>query len=252
MNATARVVPVVPGVSSPTAAPPDWIETPTAARIIGTLSYAQAIADIAIIYGGVGIGKTSTARRYASTGMNVWLATMTPATSGVVPALEEICAALGIPVANGAAPLHRAIVRKVTATGGLLIIDEAQHLAPAALDQLRGIHDAAGIGLALVGSKEIHARMVGGDSAPALERLRSRVGKRLALTGAAPGDIEAVADAWEIGSPGRKVLAELGAKTGGLRVVVKALRLAAMQASTAGQAISEAHLRAAWRELGGV
>lgn len=251
MNATARFVPVGSNTSSQAAAAPDWIDTPTAARIVGALSYAQAIPDIALIYGGAGVGKTSTARRYASTGTNVWLATMTPATSGVVPALEEICSALGIPTTNGAAPLHRSIVRKVAATGGLIIVDEAQHLAPAALDQLRGVHDAAGIGLALVGSKEIHARMIGGDSAPALERLRSRIGKRLALTGAAPGDIEAVADAWQIASTGRKLLADLGARTGGLRVVVKVLRLATMQAGTAGRAVTETHLRAAWRELGG-
>ena len=251
MNATARVSAIAPSAPADKGCPPAWVETPTAKRINAALNYAQAVTDIAIVYGGTGTGKTWTANHYRSNGMNVWCATMTPATSGVVPALEEVCAALGLPRANGAAPLHRAIVTHLSGTSGLLIIDEAQHMTPAALDQIRGIHDAARVGLALLGSQAIYASLIGGESAGTLERLRSRIGKQLGLQGATQGDVEAIAFAWGISSKGSvKLLVDISGKAGGLRGVVKALRLAAMQADAVGRAVNEADLKAAWRELG--
>jgi len=250
MPATARIAAVPPAVSGGAPAA-DWIETPTAARIVASLAFAQATADVAVIYGAGGVGKTCTAFHYAGDVPNAWHAVMTPATSGVVPALEEVCAALGIPPSNGAAPLHRSIVRRIAGSGGLLIVDEAQHLQPAALDQLRSIHDAAGVGLALLGSRDIYMRMVGGDTSAALDRLRSRVGRRLPLTSTTAEDTAALAEAWGISAAGsRKLLTDIGAKSGGLRAVAKALRLAALHA--AGRALTEADLRAAWRELGGI
>ncbi len=242
----AAVPPAMPGG----AAAADWIETPTAVRIAAALAIAQTTADVAIVYGAAGVGKTCTARHYAGDVPDVWIATMTPATASVVPALEEVCAAVGIPASNGAAPLHRSIVKRLAGTDGLLIVDEAQHLQPAALDQLRSIHDAAGIGLALLGSRDVYARLVGGDQAAALDRLRSRVGRRLHLTATTPEDAAVLAGAWGIGSAeARKTLAEIGAKSGGLRAVAKVLRLAALQAD--GPTLTDAAVRAAWRELGG-
>lgn len=250
MPAPARIV-AVPSAAPAAAAPEGWIETPTAARIVATLAFAQATADVAVIYGAGGVGKTFTARHYTADMSNAWHVIMTPATAGVVPALEEVCAALGIPPSNGAAPLYRSIVKRVASTGGLLIVDEAQHLLPAALDQLRSIHDAAGIGLALLGSRDVFARMVGGDTAATLDRLRSRVGRRLHLAATTADDTAAVADAWGIGgADARKTLAEIGAKAGGLRAVAKALRLAALHAGA--RVLTDADLRAAWRELGGI
>ncbi|NCT66366.1 MAG: AAA family ATPase [Rhodanobacteraceae bacterium] len=250
MPAPARIVAVPSAAPAAVAPPADWIETPTAARIVAALAFAQATSDVAVIYGAGGVGKTCTARHYAADMANAWHAIMTPATAGVVPALEEVCAALGIPPSNGAAPLHRSIVKRVAGTGGLLIVDEAQHLAPAALDQLRSIHDAAGIGVALLGSRDVYARLVGGDTAATLDRLRSRVGRRLHLTATTADDTAAVAAARGIGTAdARKTLAEIGAKAGGLRGVAKVLRLASLHA--AGRALTDADLRAAWRELGG-
>src|ERR1035437_1267786 len=50
-------------------------------------------------------------------------------------------------------------------TGGLLVIDEAQHLSVAALDQIRSIHDATDLGIALVGNQQVYARLTGGNRA---------------------------------------------------------------------------------------
>lgn len=255
MKAIARIAHAPASAAARTEAPatvPGWIDTPTAARIAASFAFAQAAADVVVIYGAGGVGKTHTAQHHCAQEPSAWHVIMSPATTGVVPALWEISSALGLPRSNGAAELHRSIVRRVSGTGGLLIVDEAQHLAPLALDQLRSIHDAAGVGLALVGSRDVYARMVGGKSAVELDRLRSRVGRRLQVEASSAEDATAVADECGVTTaPGRRLLIDIAAKAGGLRAVFKALRLATLHANAAGRARTDADLRTAWQELGG-
>lgn len=232
---------------------PEFEATPTAQKIISALGYAQVAGDIALIYGGAGLGKTTAIKQYKVTGLSVWHATMTPASASVVTALEEICDALGINEQGGAARLFKAIVRKVRNTGGLLVIDEAQHLSVAALDQIRSIHDATEIGIALVGNEAVYARMTGGNRAAFLDRLFSRVGKRLALKQSTEADIEALIAAWGINDkPCRRTLVDIARKPGALRTLTKVLRLASMHALAAKEAVCCEHVAKAWRELGGV
>lgn len=233
---------------------PSFVPTPSAERVMAALGYAQMAGDIAVVYGGAGLGKTTAIRRYASGALNCWVATMTPASASVVTALEEIAEAAGASTgaAGGAAKLHRAIVRKVLATGGLLVIDEAQHLSVAALDQIRSIHDATGIGIALVGNEAVYARMTGGNRAAYLDRLYSRIGKRVRLTQSTGGDIDALLKAWSVEETEcRGQLVEIARKPGGLRGLTKVLRLASMHAASAQRSICCGDVRSAWRELGG-
>ena len=234
-------------------AAPEWVATPTSARIVGALSYAQVAGDIAIIYGGAGLGKTSAIRHYAATSLSVWHVTMTPASASVATALEEIVNALGINEAGGAAKLFRAIVRRVRGTGGLMVIDEAQHLSIAALDQIRSIHDATEIGIALVGNTEVYARMTGGNRAAYLDRLYSRIGKRLFLKQSTNDDIRALIAAWGIDDAKcRATLVDIARKPGALRTLSKVLRLASMHAVSESVPVCCTHISKAWRELGGV
>lgn len=231
---------------------PVYVVTPTATRIIGALCYAQAAGDIAVIYGGAGLGKTTSVRHYVAQSLNVWHVTMTPASASVVTSLEEICETLGVAEQGGAAKLFRAIVRKVRGSRGLLVIDEAQHLSVAALDQIRSIHDATGIGIALVGNQEVYARLTGGSRAVYLDRLHSRVGKRLGLRASSNEDIEALIAAWDIDDRScRKTLVDIARRPGALRTLTKVLRLAGMHAAAAGERAHCEHINKAWRELGG-
>lgn len=229
---------------------PGWIAIPTAERVLAALGYAQMAGDIAVIYGGAGLGKTTAAREYAGRYPNVWIATMTPATAGVTTALEEICIALGFrDLPQGAARMSRAIVARATGTGGLLIIDEAQHLSVAALDAVRALHDATGVGVALIGNEMVFARMTGGHRAAYLDRLYSRIGKRVRLARATREDIERLAHAFGVRNGALKPITEIGARAGALRAVIKTLRLASMMAS--GKDITPQHIEAAWRDLEG-
>jgi len=232
---------------------PDWISMPTSERVLATLSYAQYAGDIALIYGAAGVSKTVSCRHYAATNPAVWLATMSPASARTVPALEEVAEAVGLHETGGGAKLQRMIIRRIRSTYWLLIIDEAQHLTLPALDELRALHDATGIGLALVGNEAIYARMTGGNRAAYLDRLYSRVGKRLHLVRAATKDIDELVKAWglplkDCSDLCRAIAAKPG---GGLRGLTKTLRLASMFAAGAHRSLVGTDIRAAWRDLGG-
>lgn len=234
-------------------AAPDYVATSSAERVIAALRYAQAAQDIAVIYGGAGLGKTTALHRYQASMPNVWVATMTPASASVVTALEEIADAVGAGAASGgAAKLHRAICRKIHGTVGLLAIDEAQHLSVAALDQIRSLHDATGIGIALVGNEAVYARMTGGNRAAYLDRLYSRIGRKVRLTRATAEDVRVILDAWGVRETEcRAHLVDIASKPGALRGLTKVLRLAAMYAAAESRALCCDDVRAAWRELGG-
>lgn len=231
---------------------PEYIATPTAERIMDTLSYAHIANDIVVVYGGAGTGKTEAVRAYQSKSPNVWVSTASPADGGVVPALENVGGALGIPISSGAARMHRAICKRMAGTFGLLIIDEAQNLETKALDQMRSIHDATGCGLALVGNEQVYSSMTGGSRAAYLDRLFSRVGQRLRMGKATEKDTDAIIDAWgvKVGEC-RTVLHQIAATPGGLRSLTKTLRLASMYAAGDKRDVSCSDIRAAWKRLGG-
>lgn len=232
---------------------PEWVSTPSAERVIAALAYAQMAGDIAVVYGGAGLGKTTAIREYQRTSPQVWHATMTPATSTVVPALEEVADAVGLrEVGGGAARVQRAIIQRIRGSHGLLVIDEAQHLGVAALDAMRALHDATGIGLALVGNEAVYARMTGGNRAAYLDRLYSRIGKRVRLTRTTHADVDALVAGWKLDAKScRATIYEIAARPGGLRGVTKVFRLASMFARGAGRPVSCEDIRAAWRDLGG-
>lgn len=230
---------------------PAFVSTPTARRVLAALSYAQMAADVAVVYGAAGVGKTMAIAEYARSRPSVWVATMTPGHAGVTAALEEVAAAIGLKdVPQAPSKIYREIVARTRGTGGLVVVDEAQHLGVAALDALRSIHDAAGVGLALVGNDLLYGRMTGGTRAAYLDRLFSRIGKRVSIRTTTDEDIEAVARA--AGGEPWSIVKDIGKKAGALRAVVKTLRLARMMAQAAGETLSAAHVAAARRDLEGV
>ena len=231
-------------------APPPWVETPTSRRILAALAYAQAAGDLAVIYGAAGTGKTFAARRYAETRPNAWLATMTSAARSTCPCLERVAHACGLrPRFAGAARIELDLTARLEGCEALVMVDEAQHLDLGALEALRGIHDATGVGLAILGNELVYARITGGRREAEFAQLFSRIGKRVRLVGPEKGDLEAVLDAWGVGAGARSAVRRIGRQPGALRSLTKTLRLAHLFAH--GAPVAEEHVRAAWRDLGG-
>ncbi|WP_424682960.1 AAA family ATPase [Frateuria sp. YIM B11624] len=239
-RAAGNVMPTVPG----------FVATPTALRVLGLLGYGQMAGDIVIAFGNAGVSKSSACEYYRESSPNVWIATMEPSTRGVVTCLQEIAEALGLDTSGGARALVKRINKRVTGTHGLLILDEAQHLSFDALDQVRAIHDATGIGIAYVGNEGLFSQITGGRNAAKLDRLNSRIGKRLQLKQPTEADVVALIQAWGITDEKCRVtLMQVARGAGALRTLTKTLRLASMNANAEGRAVCCEDVRAAAVEL---
>lgn len=233
-------------------AAPHWVSTPTAEKVISGLRYAQIANDIVVIYGGAGLGKSKAIERYRTQAPNVWVAEMTPASSGVLGCLETIVEAMGIrDYSRTAHAMQRCILAKARGTNGLLVIDEAQHLTTLALDQVRAINDQAQVGLVLCGNERVYGQMAGGTRAAYLDRLFSRIGKRIHLKKSSDADVDAIIHAWGVKDVQCKArIRDIASHPGALRVLTKVLRVATIYSDAAGRQLSYDDLQAAWRELG--
>ena len=235
--------------SSKITAAPDFLKTPTAAEILDMLTYAQVMPDIVVVAGGAGIGKTLTVEHYKGTAPNVWIVTMEPCTRTVYPMLGAIAEEMDVGE-RVMTKLSRAIGRKVKGTGGLLIVDEAQHLDSKALDQLRSLHDRYRIGIALVGNELVYSRLEGEGRTPGFAQLFSRIGMRHTQAAPKTADMCVLIKAWGVEDAEEiKLLKAIARKPGALRGMTKVLQVASTLASGAGEARTIKHLKMAWERL---
>lgn len=228
-----------------------FVHTRSAKKIIATLEHAQAMPDIVVVSGGAGIGKSSSCAQYKATHPNVFLLTAEPSLSSSYAMMEYLRETLSIPET---APFRvsRAITLKLQNSQALIIIDEAQHLKPEAIDQLRSVHDRAQVGMAFVGNEEVWKQIDGGGRNAKMAQIFSRVGMRVSVARSTPKDIDAMLDASGIDDEdSRKVLKFVASKPGALRGMVKTLRVARMLAMGAEQELNKAHLEAAYTRLSG-
>jgi DNA transposition AAA+ family ATPase len=230
--------------------PPAYQQTRAGLEVTHLLRWARR-GKIAVVATSPGYGKTSALRQFASETPQVWVATMAPSTAGVATMLAEILDAMGERDARGSPQmLSRRIRDKVRGTGGLIALDDAQHLSEKALEELRGLHDVTGVGVALLGNAGLLQRLEGGTRTVAFAQLFSRISLRVVKTLAYPEDGVRLGRAW--GIEDERMLAWLGemtVKPGGLRSISMTIELAAVLASADGAALSMDHLRDAWAQL---
>ena len=230
--------------------PPAWVETKLARRALAGLAHAHLFGQMCAVYGAPGLGKTTACERYASLKTNVWLATADRYSRSVSASLGCVAEAMRLrPDRRGASATARAVVSRMRGSGGLLIVDEAQHLPVPALEGLRSLHDASGCGLALVGSDPLWLRISDGGR-PELAQLFSRVSKRVWLDAPSAADATALLGAWRLAGNGLDALAcRIAARPGGLRGLTNVLALAHVNAGS--RPVKVTHLRSAWRDLTG-
>lgn len=235
----ASVVPRMPGFQP----------TPSAQEFLDALLYAQTMPEIAVIAGGAGIGKTTAVEHYRANNPNVWVATMDPSTSSVHAMMGELCEVIGV-TERATTKYARAIGRRVKDTGGLIVIDEAQHLSATALDQLRSLYDRYGIGLALVGNETVYARLEGEGRKAQFAQLFSRLGMRVTQSRPQANDMCVLLAAWNVKDGEElRMLKAIARKPGALRTMSKCLQLATMLAAGAGEARTIQHIKRAYQRL---
>ncbi|WP_374410625.1 AAA family ATPase [Novosphingobium colocasiae] len=226
---------------------PDWFETPTSQKLTSLLRWAQS-GEIVLIVTTPGIGKTRVAERFAAHDPNVWLATMSPSTSGVATMAIEVGEAIGLGEIKGSPQqLSRQIKARVRSKKGLLIIDEAQELTDKALNELRSWHDRTQVGIALMGNEATVGQIEGRKSA--LAQISSRFSIRHVQGAPMAGDMDALLDAWGImEQEQRAFLVKVGRLPGALREMTHTIKIASLAAMGTGKPMTLAHLRDAARQ----
>ncbi|QPT08609.1 AAA family ATPase [Sphingomonas paucimobilis] len=230
--------------------PPAFYPTPTGKRIQTMLSIAQR-GRIVVIAGAPGTSKTKAIQNYRASISNVWISTMSPSTAGVNTMQQEVLESFGEADAKGTPrALSKKIVSFVKDTGGLIVIDEAQHTSELALEEIRSWHDRTGIGIALVGNEDVLTRLTLGSKADAFARLASRVAQRYIFRGPQDGDALALADAWDVhDDEQRAFIVGIAKQPGGLRTCTMMMETACMLAASENNELTLEHLRDAWSHL---
>ena len=228
-------------------AAPGFQRTRTAEDVLRALDYGQLNGKMVFVALRPGCGKTTACEQQTTLRNRAFLATITPASSGIAGCLIAILDAMGEPEAKGTpAALSARVAAKVRTPGALIIIDEAQHLKIQAVEELRAIHDATKCGLAFVGDERMHQIF----DANSYAQLRRRIGRRVATVGSLDKDAETIAIAWGVTDPMLiKFLCRVAAKPNGLGGITNVMQLATQLARTEATEIALPHLKAAWTEL---
>lgn len=221
---------------------------PTSQKILPALTWAQVAPDFVPVIGAPGISKTTTCEYYRDTNPNVWMVTVTPSTASASALLSEICQAMDLNE-QSSTRMSRAIGVRVKGIQGLIIIDEAQHLGVAALEEARALVDRFKVGVAVVGNRTIHARIYG-KGQESHGQLFSRAGMKFKQFAPLAGDICQMVKAWSVTQQDEiDYLKVLARKIGALRNLDKTMKLASMLAAGAGEERSLKHIRAAWEQI---
>ena len=159
---------------------PEYFETETSTDLINLLQWAQR-GRIVLGALGPGMSKSITARHYMACNTNVFLITISPATSGLRSMEKAVLTALGDRATSGnMEALSKAVKDRVRHLNkALLVFDEAQHLTVASIEEIRHWHDETGIGIALFGNETVQQRLDGGTRAAAFAQIFSRISMKL-------------------------------------------------------------------------
>lgn len=223
-----------------------FVETRLSEKVMSALAWAKTYSEMVAIIGEPGLGKTRSILRTRELYEDVWVATIDPASGALVPALQALAHAVGATGTGGASAISSEIQDRVDGRQGLLIIDEAQHLGLPALDQVRAIHDATDLGVALVGNEHSYSRMVARGRAVHYGQIRSRLGMVVALDKPGRGDVGALCARYGLEDEETLDLLTAAAQHHGtLRNVAKAL----LQASSNHHRATPARVQAALRNL---
>jgi len=167
----------------------EFIETINAKKVYDTARFCHIDAEIGVIYGDAGTGKTTAVKEYIKKHKDAVLieADLGFSTRIVFKKLHE---ELKLDGQGHIHDLFEAVVEKLKGSGRLIIIDEAEHLPYRALEMVRRINDFAEVGILLVGMPRLINNLRGERSNYA--QLYSRIGMAVRLEALQQDDTEEI------------------------------------------------------------
>lgn len=219
-------------------------------QILEKVYITQATGDILLIYGDAGCGKTTALQYYKRNNRNVIYIEADVTNNSYRSILSAIAKESGVNGKGAASVIMHQVIENLKGTTTLLIIDEAQHLAPKAFDAIRALNDKAGIGIVYSGNPSIKKRMYGFRQDD-YDQVYSRIGYHCQLHNHySQNDIRAIFSGYAIDKECMAYLHRVAQKKGGLRVMVKQYCVAENIARSLNEAFSLIHLQEAAERMG--
>ena len=230
---------------------PEYYPTPTSLRLISLLSWGKQ-GRIVMAAMGPGMSKTESAKHFRACNSNVFLATISPATSGIRAMQKLVLIAMGVtnPTGDLMSMSMQIKDRASKLEDPLLILDEAQHLTVQSIEEARHWHDETGMGIAVLGNQRVQQKVDGGTREAAFAQLFSRLANSLTTPKPLADDINAMLDAWGIMDPDvAREVHRIAMLPGALRGATFTLELAKMLAAAEHTELNVSHVQDAWAQV---
>jgi DNA transposition AAA+ family ATPase len=194
-------------------------ETATMEQVRRAVTIAQDEADIAVIIGEAGTGKTTALRQYAKESYSALLIDVDPSFSKVV-LMNAIAHALGVEDKGGMNAVIDRVIEALKDRDAVLIIDEADYLSEGSLELVRRVvNDKARTGVVLVGLPTLEYKIR--NLRNNLQQIISRVGVIAKLGALKKADAEKILAGVWTDLPKETVDAFIKGAGGSTRTLVK-------------------------------
>lgn len=149
-----------------------YIPTSISEDVYQGIRFAQLEHCMVVLHGDAGVGKSKGAQKYlrdhstSAVGISI-----TPSTGTLTGAIKLLARALRVPECRNKMDQMMALRQRLDGTNLVIIIDEAQHLKYAALEEIRSLTDdnpmtgEHGVGVVLIGNSEVYSRLQGRQQA---------------------------------------------------------------------------------------
>lgn len=170
-----------------------FVKTRVAYQLFKAARYCHTDCEIGICYGDSGLGKTTAVKKYAENNTGVVVIKAKENISNRV-LVQQLYEKLGLSGQSKVHEMETAITQKLTNSGRLIIVDEAEFLKASGFTILRSIHDDTeySFGLLFVGTHKLHNNLqsLRGDFA----YLTNRVGYSFEVKKLERDDVKAIVE----------------------------------------------------------
>lgn len=144
--------------------------------VLGAAAYAHRHCEMALIRGDSGTGKTTALKYYAENNAGVIFVTVNNTVKTGKAILFEIALAMGKScIGCNVRQTMEMLLKMLTDTKRLIIIDEADRLSLTALQSVRDLNDIAHVGIVLAGNNKLYTQMITGIKGGEFDQIRTRI-----------------------------------------------------------------------------